>query len=547
MDGPRLTPSRAFTVLVRARLLGACSPFVHGATRQRALIVGLGAVGALTMLALDVAFRAAYGLCIDTVSRTALARETWFLLFLLLCAGALPYVSGALLQSRDIALLAAMPLPPAAVVSVRLLEAAGTNALQLCVIGFPALAASAQALGSGAAGWVALVVLMPLFVLMPALATSLLLMAVTAVVGAGRVRRAVSLTSAVLAIVVCVVAATQVAGTAMPAGDASVTLNLRIRASWWAERGPTALFAETLGAASHGNVGEAGRGFLQLALATSALFAVCVIVGTRVLTAETLDDVQAPPARRARPRSTLRVTPACPMAALAGKDYRYLFRDTVLLAQVMVPMALFLVPFALEFRGILHGAASSHDVYLASLMMTGLAVFTQTSILSLSSVGMEGPAFWVMMQTPMGCVTFLCSKVMWAWSASAGSAVAQIALAGLFLHVPMASVLVHCGVAIVVTLVLCCSGVGLAATFPRFVYDNPAHRVSVWAMVLGLAAFVAYLTAIVVIWAVGAAYADVIPYAQWVATAGAAFVSCVVGIIPLATGAARLRSLEWRL
>ena len=36
-------------------------------------------------------------------------------------------------------------------------------------------------------------------------------------------------------------------------------------------------------------------------------------------------------------------------------------------------------------------------------------------------------------------------------------------------------------------------GVGLAGLFPRFIYENPAHRASMWALTLGFVFATAYL------------------------------------------------------
>ena len=36
-------------------------------------------------------------------------------------------------------------------------------------------------------------------------------------------------------------------------------------------------------------------------------------------------------------------------------------------------------------------------------------------------------------------------------------------------------------------------GVGLAGLFPRFIYENPAHRASMWALMLGFVFATAYL------------------------------------------------------
>ena len=89
---------------------------------------------------------------------------------------------------------------------------------------------------------------------------------------------------------------------------------------------------------------------------------------------------------------------SAPVAALLIKDSKYLWRDSVLLSQVTMPLILFLVPFLLalqdsakELRQELHGA---------TLVMIGVILFMQTSILALSSIGLESRSFWIVRNAP---------------------------------------------------------------------------------------------------------------------------------------------------
>src|SRR5207249_927620 len=89
------------------------------------------------------------------------------------------------------------------------------------------------------------------------------------------------------------------------------------------------------------------------------------------------------------------------IAAMIAKDLRYVVRDNVLLSQLGMPAILFFVPAVLSVQQ--RGAFTRigpGDMYPFAIGMTGVILFMQTSILSLSSVGLEGRAFWLALTSP---------------------------------------------------------------------------------------------------------------------------------------------------
>jgi hypothetical protein len=151
--------------------------------------------------------------------RDALVARTFFFLFLFLLAGAVPFVSGVLFTPNDLPLLLASPVRPAAVIAARLLDAAFVASAQFLVIGLPLLLASGGALGLSWWGWFVFALgVVPLFLLLPAWFTAALLLVVARLIGVRRIRAAVAIASVLLAVGMCLVTVREFAGQATRAG-----------------------------------------------------------------------------------------------------------------------------------------------------------------------------------------------------------------------------------------------------------------------------------------------------------------------------------------
>src|SRR6185437_10387212 len=91
-------------------------------------------------------------------------------------------------------------------------------------------------------------------------------------------------------------------------------------------------------------------------------------------------------------------------------------------------------------------------------------------------------------------------------------------------------------------------GVGLAGLFPRFIYENPAHRASVWALVLGFVLATSYVVICGLIG--GGAYVAItqglatVPVIE-IAVAGFLLVSALTGFVPVQMATRRLQNYEW--
>jgi hypothetical protein len=93
-------------------------------------------------------------------------------------------------------------------------------------------------------------------------------------------------------------------------------------------------------------------------------------------------------------------------------------------------------------------------------------------------------------------------------------------------------------------------GVGLAGIFPRFLYDNPAHRASIWAMMLGFVfatTYIAVTSIIVVIALILLTHGE--PSVPVISIATLLFValSIFTGLIPIKIAEKRLQRYQWEL
>jgi hypothetical protein len=112
-------------------------------------------------------------------------------------------------------------------------------------------------------------------------------------------------------------------------------------------------------------------------------------------------------------------------------------------------------------------------------------------------------------------------------------------------------VLVEIGLVGVSAAALSGLGVGLSAAFPRFTYENPAHRVSAWALVLGFFASVGYVAVSGILFATAWLVALNLPPASEPTAlyAGAAIlylaISAIAVAAPIRLGALRIEGYQW--
>lgn len=539
-------------LLLRLRLRAAWNAVRFG--RPMPLLVG--AALALGSLALFVAIFLLFAALLTT-ARVAgeetlhrLIGRTALFLFLFLLAGAVPFVSSTLFAPGDLPLLLASPARPAAVVLARLLDAVVVSSAQFMVIGVPLLVASAQALRLSVAGWLAFVVILLLFLALPALATAALLLTLARIAGLRRVRGVVAVVSAALAVGMCLLMVAEFAGQASRFGRASLDVSLPGAAldlppppGWF----PSTWATDALIAVGAGRPAKAMPPFVLLLGSVVLCGAACVALGRRVLLGETLledDGGGAQAARRSLLDVFLNLLPLAPsMRALLAKDLRYVLRDQVLLSQIGIPIILYLVPFVLAPQALGQGASRA-DLFALSAGMVATIVFMETSILSLSSVGLEGQAFWIPRAAPVTTATFVRAKFLTAFGVSLALCVPLLLLSCLVFRAPLTWTGASIGGLIVAAAALCGLGVGIAGIFPRFVYENPAHRASLAALVWGFVGATLYVVVAMALLAGAFIAAQHAPERSTALIGGAVglfgLLSLLTGVAPLVLAVKRL-------
>lgn len=544
-----------FRLLIRVRLLGLKNVVKLALRRNAALSLAYAVGGTLLFGGIYWGFRFFLRLGAATPGgRDQMVHDLFHFLFLFVVAGAVPFVASTLLHAGDYLLLSAAPIPPTAITAAKLIDATVTNSLQFTVIGIPAIAACASELGLSVAGWPALLVLLLLFLLLPALATALLLLVALAVFGMRRLRRVIAVANLALATFVCLTMVLEVqrlpirqALTAWPPTAAVTPGGPHV--------GPSGWFSTALLNIAHGDWSAGMSRIGVLSLLIGALFGICMLLGGRILSAATM----AEEGEGDRPRDLLpdagitgrflRAVLPAPAAAIVAKDLRYTARDSVLMGQLILPIILYLVPFVLAAHPAVRSIASWTELGYVSVAMTGIVVFMQTSILSLSSVGLEGRSFWIQKAAPNTAGMLALGKLAVSMIISAGTGLILIIVSGIAFSTAPWLVAVECVIVFIACLALCGMGVGLSAMLPRFIYENPAHRVSVWALILGFVGSVAYVFVCGILFAIAYLLAGQNADNEtvfYVVGAGLFIVvSLATALVPMWMGVQRLERYQW--
>ena len=539
-----------FLLLIKIRLISARNIALDSLRRQTLFTLALAILGVGLFAAVYFAFFVFFRYSERLGVFDEIIYQVFYFLFLFLLAGAAPFVAATLLQSADYALLFNAPVPPRAVIAAKLLDATVTNSVQFSILGLPAIAACAAALHLSAVGWLALIPLTLLFVLLPALLTALGLLLLLALFGIRRLRAAIAALNAVMALVVCATIVLEAAHLPRPG---ALHMVLTPAPSPAAHAAPSAWFARVLIAfedRSGAATVSALAALLAIALGIGVLYGICVLLGARLLSAANVaEEESATVGARVRSSRLRRRLFSAPVAALIAKDFTYMRRDSILLSQLGMPMILFCVPFLLALQD---AKFRLRDELLPSAsMMIAIILFMQTSILSLSSIGLEGRSFWILLTAPNGAGRVLLAK--WVMSASLTGAigVALTIFSGVIFRATFGYMAFQSGLILCCAGALCGMGVGISAALPRFLYENPAHRVSGWALILGFFATMGYLT-LTALLAFGAWYCTVNwqwrEYERliWTFTALLYLSMTLVSIVlPIAIGARRLAEYEW--
>jgi ABC-2 type transport system permease protein len=477
--------------------------------------------------------------------------ETCEYLFLFLLAGAIPFVSGVLFSPGDLSLLAGAPIRPVALVAGRLFDAVVASSAQMVVIGVPLLVACGVSLRFGPGAWLGFVFLLALFLALPCFSVAALLLLLARVFGLRHVRIAVAAASAVLSVGLCLLMVSTLSSRASHGGGvfsgpptvAETHLPPYLPSAWMAD----AIVA--LGESSP----PAAVPFALLFGATALVTAACLLLGGKILVGESLlegDSGSSGGGAAARIDRLLALLPlAAPVRTIMGRDFRYIARDLVLLSQIGIPLILFLVPFAIGAQLQTGGSAVDSDMAVLTLGTVGMIAYMETSILGLSSIGLEGRSFYLILSAPVTAGQLVRAKWLGAYAASLALTLPLFTITVLYYRLGIAAFGGGALALAVACAALCGLGVGISGLFPRFIYENPAHRASIAALIWGFVGSTAYL--LLAGMTIGGAFyvAGQWPEAARNLMAGGvgAFVvlSALTGIVPLVVCTARLRGYAW--
>ncbi len=488
---------RDLRLLLRVRKQALCNSARFSSPTARRVGLGLfvGALGLFVCVfwAFASLLRAAHGQSPE--AQAALIEQTHLWVFLFLLAGGVPFVSGVLLAPSDEALLLAnAPSSPAALVAARLIDAVVVASSQFVVLGVPLLFACAWALHIPFWAGPIVLFLVVLEITVPALLVALLLLGFARAFGVRRVKGAVAMANALLAVALCLLSV-QAISRQSSHGISVATVAASARAAAQAQQPtveallPSAWAARSLFALANADGAEAAKNLTLLTATCAALIAACIVLGRRVLVGDLLlSDTNARSGKNGWETLIERlpfVSP--PLRGLLAKDARYVSRDLVLWSQIGTPLILFFVPFIIgaQISSGTSSGSSTSDLLLLCAGVTLTIAYMETSILGLSALGLEGRGFWLVLSAPVSPGLLLRAKWTGAFVASLVFCVPLWIIAGLVYAAGLPLLVIGTAVLVVACAALCGLAVGISGIFPRFVYDNPAHRASVSALVWG--------------------------------------------------------------
>lgn len=540
-------------ILIKYRLRAAWNTVRFATPRQRAVSLALSGLTVLLALGVYIGARLVMMARGSGDAAGGVTHELIYAVFLFMLAGSVPFLAATLLHPGDVALLGTAPVKPTHVVFVRLLEGAAAGAAQFAPIGAPAVVATGVGLNYESWAWLGAAAVAVSLIALPAVITASLLLLAVAIVGAARVRAAVALVNVLLGSLVCLTAVNQVTGLRLQEGLAGLAAGSANPSGRLAFLPPWTWIADGMVALANNDGAGLTVAAMRVLLTTLALGLAAVHFGGRMLRAGHISGDESASTRRAASRrsTTSDAGPivAGPLAALVGKELRYVTRDSLLLSQAGMPAILYLVPFVMAMNPAFRFESRSDVLFAFGVLMTMSVLYMQSSILSLSSLGLEGRAFWIVLASPGRIRAALLAKWLVSWLMAGSSGIFMITLSGLAFMADWQTVLALNGVVLVTSAGLCGIGVGLAASLPRFVFENPAHRVSPVAIVLGFGLGVGY-----------AAFSWIVLSASWYAGTrwpmhagalqiggiGIVLIATAAAIgLPLAAGHGRLSSLEW--
>jgi hypothetical protein len=297
---------------------------------------------------------------------------------------------------------------------------------------------------------------------------------------------------------------------------------------------------------------EGSWGFLRLALCCGLLVPFCLLLGQNVFSSdaflETTDSSFIKPSSRKTRLPILNLLPV-QLAGMVTKDVKYIRRDTILLGQIGTALILFLVPYLIKGSSAPKDRTTEDMYGNLALAMLLLITYMITSVVSLTSIGLEGKSGWIVLGGPISSGRLLQSKWLLSFCISLSIVTVLTLICWASFGWEWPTTIIAFGAWCCACFALSGLGVGLSGLFPRFIYENPAHRASVWALILGFYFSTGYIVSCLLVWAFGY-LAFLRSLASWqsvevICAVCCVAISAVTGIVPVTMAEKRLESYEW--
>lgn len=469
--------------------------------------------------------------------------------------------------SRELDLLVAMPLKESAILSYKFWETLFTSSWLYAVFLLPAfvaygLAATVSA-GAVLLYYPTLVVVSVLLAMIPVGACIILIMPVVRLVPAGRLKELLAVVGTLLGIAAYFgfywLFGSTIDPDAGPGGSAASSLRPLLR-SPLAEIPPGSWAADTLSGAASLQLGILLSGLVPLVALSGVIYAACLIVARwAYATGRARASESGGRSRSSGPvygflGGLLRrvASPLPPGArAVAAKELHLLPRDLQRLSTAamftLIVSGGFLGNFLINRPELPTKGPEALLPYLAAAAI-GMAF---VALFSAQSVGIEGRSYWFVIASPLGPANLLIGK--WASVVPLGAAAALVVSVVVTLVTNSFSVLAVAGIVLgtvggaIGGAVSGLYGVGIAASFARFDWDNPNQATSQMGLFItmmcvigllvlgGLAALAAFLLSLVIpVWT-----ALICGLLIWLA------VGTIGGYAVASAGMASLKRMEW--
>lgn len=551
----------AWQALLRSRFQAGYNTLRFAASHQKRMwfMLGFGWGLLLAVLVWQIVYASR-----NVLSETVI-EQIFFYVGLLMIVSAAPQVFGSLFQSGDVAWLLSAPVPVPTIVWVKILDSVLSGSRVFIPILTAAWLGVGLILGLSPAGWLISIPVWGLFTMFAAGFTTFMLLVSVVLLGARRVQNSLILFHVGVPIAMLIT----LMFTARNPRDLIRFENLPMPA--FSRLLPSNWAAEALIGFNNNSPSHTLLGLALLLLVCLLMLLACALLGRYLFQQVELFEAASEAGSRIRVSAAEVISrPASLLKAVLQRDSLLIRRDPLILWQILTPLLLAPMPLVLLQR--FPEQASSDELRFITFSLIVSMLYLQTSVVSLSSVGLDARAYWLVKSAPVSPLQYLVAKWLFAVLLCGGAMTILAWFFGLLLRVSPFYILSFWGLMLLSSCALSGIGVGLSAYFPRFVWDTPAQRVSVWSLMWGFGLYTAYIVLMSVIvgftylvaargeiptpvldgsglWVQGVAPLPAAVSAEWMVwlTGGlwAILLSAIATFVPLVMGAWRLQNYEW--